>query len=88
MIIRCGENLYQALSQSDENLYSSSEYIPFDICSLPSPLFPLIRRKNTFISHQRFLCKFLRRIYWIFLHSIKNKGEKNEKKKSAYFQSL
>lgn len=34
MIIRCGENLYRALTQSNENLYSSSEYIPFNI-SLP-----------------------------------------------------
>lgn len=35
MIIRCGENPYQVHSQSHENLYSSSEYVPFNI-SLPS----------------------------------------------------
>lgn len=31
MIIRLGENPYQALSQSNENPYSSSEYVPLNI---------------------------------------------------------
>lgn len=31
MIIRCGENACQALTQSHENLYSNSEYVPFNI---------------------------------------------------------
>lgn len=48
MIIRCGENLYQALSQSDENLYSSSEYIPFDICFPPLPPVSLNQKEKHF----------------------------------------
>lgn len=48
MIIRCGENLYQALSQSNENLYSSSEYIPFDICLPSLPFIPLNQKEKYF----------------------------------------
>lgn len=48
MIIRCVENLYQALSQSNENLYSSSEYIPFDICLPPLPSVSLNQKEKHF----------------------------------------
>ena len=29
MSIGCSENLYKALTQSNENVYSSGEYVPF-----------------------------------------------------------
>lgn len=90
MIIRCGENLYQALSQSSENLYSSSEYIPFDIClpSLPSVF--LNQKEKHFHKPSTVSVQVSKEnLLNFFFYSQKIKEKRNKKKKkSAYFQSL
>lgn len=48
MIIRCGENLCRTLTQSNENLYSRSDYVPFNIFLPFLPSISLNQKEKSF----------------------------------------
>lgn len=79
MIIRCGENLYQALSQSNENLYSSSEYIPFDICLPSLPSVSLNQKEKHFHKPSTVSVQVSKENLLNFFSALNEKGEREEK---------